>query len=192
MRGERTHEVLDEIIHTLVVVSKPRARIRVRGLLILSTMLKRSETSDTYLESCDVAIVAGREERWGRFERCVCDRVRGHRSRNERERTRRNVLFLLGPVDVHGLFPCESSTLSLGAFALAFLAENVFEILGAPIGIFGVGGVFERARKLEKGELFGECLSGCQRLNGWERGRRTGVPSEVGAIFFLVEPLGGL
>ena len=40
--------------------------------------------------------------------------------------------------------------------ALVFSAEDDFEVLGAAIGVYGVGGVFEGAREVEEGELFGE------------------------------------
>jgi hypothetical protein len=35
-RGEKTHEVHNEIVHALVMVPEPRARIRERGLFMLS------------------------------------------------------------------------------------------------------------------------------------------------------------
>ena len=38
--GERTHEVLDEIVHTLVVVPESCARIGVQGLSMLSVSQK--------------------------------------------------------------------------------------------------------------------------------------------------------
>jgi len=38
------------------------------------------------------------------------------------------------------------------------LAEDVLEVLGAAVGVFGVGGGFERAGEVEEGELFGEGL----------------------------------
>ena len=43
--------------------------------------------------------------------------------------------------------------------ALVFSAEDGFEVLGAAIGVYGVGGVFEGTREVEEGEPFGE---GCQ------------------------------
>ena len=59
-------------------------------------------------------------------------------------RTCREALFLL----VRGCVP----------LALVFSAEDGFEVLvlGAAIGVYGVGGVFEGAQNVEEGELFSE------------------------------------
>lgn len=72
-RATRTHEVLDQIVHALVVVPKPSTGIRIRRLLgIQIGCTFRCESSRcTHLETGDVAIVSRREERWGRLERRV-------------------------------------------------------------------------------------------------------------------------
>lgn len=42
------------------------------------------------------------------------------------------------------------------ALALALLADDGLHVLGAPVDVLAVCGVFERAREVHVGELFGE------------------------------------
>ena len=72
-RGEKTHEVLDEIVHVLVVVPEPRAGIRT-GPVHVQQIAERHGASDTHVESRDVAVVAGRQERRECFDRGVCEK----------------------------------------------------------------------------------------------------------------------